>query len=216
MSEACRRRLLIFAKAPQAGQVKTRLMPFLKARQAAALHAILLKNTVRRMADGDWASRLMTSPDSALWPFPQLARRYAMPLHPQHSGDLGQRMAQAACDALLAADYVVLIGTDCPAMSPAYVQQAFEALQNGKEVVLGPAEDGGYVLIGLRRFHPRLFADVAWGTDQVLQQTHERIAELGWSSQELAVLWDIDRPEDLQRYRQTIYQRGAAFPVRDW
>jgi glycosyltransferase A (GT-A) superfamily protein (DUF2064 family) len=93
---------------------------------------------------------------------------------------------------------VVLIGTDCPELSAAYVVSALEEL-NGQDAVLGPAEDGGYVLLGLRRSAPELFRDIPWGGDGVAAYTRARMGDLGWCWRELPVLWDVDRPADLAR-----------------
>lgn len=93
-----------------------------------------------------------------------------------------------------------MVGTDCPPMTAAYVEQAFQALEGGSELVLGPAEDGGYVLIGLRRHLPWLFTDMPWSSDQVLDLTLQRARDRMIKVRELDRLWDLDRPQDLQRY----------------
>jgi glycosyltransferase A (GT-A) superfamily protein (DUF2064 family) len=95
---------------------------------------------------------------------------------------------------------VVLIGTDCPPLDGDYLARALAAMAD-RDAVLGPAEDGGYVLLGLWRAAPELFADMPWGTDRVAALTRQRMAALGWRWAELPMLWDLDRPEDLARYR---------------
>jgi hypothetical protein len=102
----------------------------------------------------------------------------------------------------------VLVGTDCPALTADYLAQAFALLDGGADAVVGPAEDGGYILIGLRRTDKRLFDGVAWGTASVLDETRARLAALGWSWQELETLWDVDRPEDLERLMSGSYNMG--------
>jgi glycosyltransferase A (GT-A) superfamily protein (DUF2064 family) len=92
----------------------------------------------------------------------------------------------------------LLIGTDCPALTPEHLRAAADALCE-HEVVLIPAEDGGYVLIGMRAPQPGLFSDMTWSTDTVLAETRQRIARLGLSVRELETLFDVDRPEDLAR-----------------
>ena len=96
-------------------------------------------------------------------------------------------------------DTALLIGTDCPALAPAHLQLASNALRNGDDAVFVPTEDGGYALIGLRRYDPWLFQDIAWGSETVMTQTRERLNALGWRWSELQTLWDVDRPPDYQR-----------------
>jgi glycosyltransferase A (GT-A) superfamily protein (DUF2064 family) len=104
--------------------------------------------------------------------------------------------------AIGAAGPTLVIGTDCPVLEVAHLQQAAAALAT-HDAVLIPAEDGGYVLIGLRRAQPEVFADVAWGTPQVLATTRQRLRSAGLSLRELPALWDIDRPADLARLLAT-------------
>lgn len=191
-------RLIVFAKAPVPGTVKTRLIPALGADGAAALAGRLIARTL----DMAWHSaaaplELHVDPDAAHPFFLSLAE--APPMVAQQGSDLGKRMHHALTAALRGTDFAVLIGTDCPGMDGNYLQQACAALAEGCDAVLGPAEDGGYVLIGVRRPEPALFAGVEWGSDRVLAQTRARIAALGWKLFELPTLWDLDRPEDLAR-----------------
>jgi glycosyltransferase A (GT-A) superfamily protein (DUF2064 family) len=97
---------------------------------------------------------------------------------------------------------LLIVGTDCPALTPVHLQQAADALQT-VDVVLIPAEDGGYVLVGLRKPVPEVFTDVAWSTPQVLTQTRERLRVAGASWRELATLWDVDEPADWLKWRST-------------
>jgi glycosyltransferase A (GT-A) superfamily protein (DUF2064 family) len=96
----------------------------------------------------------------------------------------------------------LVIGTDCPALEPKHLLDAANALREGAEAVIIPAEDGGYVLIGLRRPQPDLFTNVQWGTKSVMADTRRRAAELGLAVRELAPLWDVDLAEDLERMRE--------------
>jgi uncharacterized protein len=191
-------RILVFAKAPMPGAVKTRLIPVLGAEGAAALSARLLVRALD-MARGCNAApvELHVSPD-VRHPFFQ-ALPDAPPLWLQRGDNLGERMQTALATALADAEFAVLIGSDCPAMDCSYLQQACAALAGGHDAVLGPAEDGGYVLIGVRRSVHALFDGVEWGSTKVLDQTRERLAALGWDTLELPALWDLDRPEDLAR-----------------
>ena len=95
----------------------------------------------------------------------------------------------------------LIIGTDCPALATDHLREAAQALRDGHDAVVIPAEDGGYVLIGLRRPAPALFSDMIWSTSEVMEETRRRIAALGLAWQELPPLWDVDRPQDLPRLR---------------
>lgn len=192
----------MFAKAPVPGAVKTRLIPALGAEGAAALSARLITRTLDTIRACALAPvELHVSPDLG-HPFIQsLLKDASLPLVPQRGADLGGRMQAALAAALETADFAVLIGSDCPAMDCNYLQRACAALAGGHDAVMGPAEDGGYVLIGVRRSVPALFDGVEWGSDRVLEQTRQRLIELGWACLELPTLWDLDRPEDLARLR---------------
>lgn len=192
-------RILIFAKAPEPGQVKTRLIPAIGPHGAADLHAGLLADTVSRLAESPLAPvELWCAPEPVSDPFPALAAHYGLELHRQVGADLGERMGHAAAEALLRGSPVVLIGTDCPGLDGVYIERALMAIK-GRDAVLGPAEDGGYVLLGLKQAAPELFHDMPWGSNQVAAVTRGRMEALGWAWAELPVLWDLDRPEDLAR-----------------
>jgi uncharacterized protein len=204
-------RILVFAKAPEPGAVKTRLIPALGAEGAARLSARLIDRTLDLVRDCALAPcELHVSPDIGHPFFRALAD--APPLRLQHGADLGERMHAALTAALASAEFAVLIGTDCPAMDCAYLARACAALARGRDAVLGPAADGGYVLIGVRRSDAALFAGVDWGSARVLEQTRSRLAALGWDSLELPPAWDLDRPEDLDRL--TAMQRAVLLPER--
>lgn len=193
-------RILIFAKAPQPGRVKTRLIPALGEEGACALHRRLLRHTVHQLCSAALAPvELWCAPDCDHPVFAELASVYPVALFSQEGGDLGQRMAHAAAQALGRASQVLLVGTDAPTLLPHHLQRALIALDEA-EVVMIPAEDGGYVLLGLRDQVPGLFDKMPWGTDRVAELTRSRCADLGLVLTELEELWDIDRPEDLARY----------------
>lgn len=203
-------KVLLFAKAPVPGQVKTRLIPLLGSRGAAALYRQLLESTVAAVADSGLAPvQCCCSPTVDHPCFTQLAIRHQLQLTPQKGGDLGARMLDSACEALARCGSVLLIGGDCPALQPWHLEQALEWLQQGADAVLGPAQDGGYVLLGLTRAMPELFRDMPWGSDRVLEMTRQRLRGLGWAWRELEQLWDVDRPEDVVRYRAA----GGPVPV---
>lgn len=191
-------RLMIFAKAPVAGSAKTRLAPTLGEQGAADLHAQLTERILHTAITANLAPvEIWCSPDCSHRFFQAVTS--AVGRRVQHGEDLGERMANAFDAALIHHPYAVLVGTDCPAMTADYLARAFALLDGGADAVLGPAEDGGYVLLGLRRTDKHLFEDVAWGTNRVLDETCERLTALSWRWQELETLWDVDRPEDLER-----------------
>lgn len=194
------RAVLLFAKAPIAGQVKTRLIPVLGPAGAAALHRRLLVELSETLAlNLNSILELWCAPDAEHPVFQDLATRYTLPLYVQTGADLGDRMLRAAEDALSRHTRVVLIGADCPLITPELLEQTFTWLAEPQDAVLGPAEDGGYVLIGMNRVHPLLFSDMPWGTDRVAEETRRRLLRLGWTWREHQVLWDVDRPADLLR-----------------
>jgi rSAM/selenodomain-associated transferase 1 len=192
--------VLVFAKAPQPGAVKTRLIPLLGAEGAAALHGRLVERTLataRAAALG--AIELHCAPDCADPFFGSWGERYGAARAAQAGGDLGARLLAAFESSLTVHARALLVGADCPALTASYLRQADRALRDGCDAVLGPSEDGGYVLIGLTRCDPRLFAGIAWGGTGVLAETRARLTALGWRWQELETLWDIDRPDDYVR-----------------
>jgi rSAM/selenodomain-associated transferase 1 len=127
-----------------------------------------------------------------------VAEQRGVDLFQQCAGDLGQRLYHAFNDALTRSENVVVIGTDCPYLTPDIIEQAFHSLDT-HDAVIGPAEDGGYVLLGLKNSQLSLFEHIQWGTDQVLKQTVMRIHAASLSLTHLAPMSDIDRPEDFLR-----------------
>jgi uncharacterized protein len=194
-------RVLIFTKAPIPGQVKTRLIPTLGASGAAELAQELLECLVRRLSIARLAPlELWCSPDPDHALFQGLVRSCGVELHLQQGEDLGARLGHAADDALSRARSVLLIGADIPELDAVYCGLALAALERA-ESVIGPAEDGGYVLLGLKAPAPSLFRHMPWGGNRVGALTRRRIDRLGWRCEELPTLWDLDRPDDLARYR---------------
>lgn len=188
-------RLLIFAKAPVAGQVKTRLLPVLSAEQAAALHRQLVAHTVSTLVASRLAPVVLyASDDHDFWS----SFGDGVELQRQCGGDLGERMHSAMAEQLALTNKVVLIGSDCPFIDGDYLSLALNELsQPLPKLVLGPAADGGYVLIAGNAITMQVFNGVSWGSERVLAQTLQQIDRLGWSCYCLPVLHDIDRPADL-------------------
>jgi rSAM/selenodomain-associated transferase 1 len=191
--------IAILAKAPVAGLAKTRLIPALGAGGAARLQATLTERTVQTaLAAGLGPVTLWCTPDCADPAFEDLAARYAVHLRLQVGADLGERMATAVASHTIRGPVIVL-GTDCPALTPAHLQESAAALAGGLDAALVPAEDGGYVLIGLARARPSVFDGVSWGTGRVLAETRDRLRAAGLHWFEGPLLWDVDRPADLAR-----------------
>lgn len=194
-------RILIFAKAPEPGQVKTRLIPALGAEGATRIYRHLLERTLARCAAADLCPlELWVTPDldQPLWQ--GYVRDYGVSLHQQRGQDLGSRMGSAIEAALGRASQAVIIGTDIPRLNADHLARTLAWLDQGLDAVLGPAEDGGYWLLGLRQYAGEIFADIPWSTEQVLEFSRRRLAALGWRWRELEPLWDLDRLEDLRRW----------------
>lgn len=193
--------LLIFCKAPIAGQVKTRLQPALSSDEAAAAHRQLTLMTLARAVQQPLCEvRLYCAPDTGHAFFRQCAEDYPLTLAAQCGDDLGERMLNAFSDALSSYRHAVLIGCDCPSLTVDDLREALAALQNGSDAVIAPAEDGGYVLIGLNAPKPALFSGMSWGNEQVMVQTRYRAAGASLAVHELARQWDVDTVEDWHRY----------------
>ncbi len=196
------RRILVFAKAPIEGQVKTRLSPHLSPRACADLQRNLSLHTLHSACESQLAPvELWCTPNTSHPFLCDCAERFDIPQRLQRGADLGERMLHALSHSLRNDKQALLIGTDCPAINRAYLSTAFDTLQRGNDVVLGPAEDGGYVLIGVRRVAAALFCEIDWGTARVLEQTRAALRRLEWSWTELEPLWDVDRTDDISRLR---------------
>lgn len=191
---------MVFAREPVPGQVKTRLIPALGSAGAARLYRRLLGIALAAATATPCARRQIWCAGAPAdgGQCASLAAADGWTWHRQADGDLGARMGAALAGALARADRAVLIGSDCPDYSPSYLTTAFAALDD-HDAVLGPAADGGYVLIGLRRPAPALFADIPWSSPAVLAATRAalRHKELTWL--ELPTLRDVDCPADLAR-----------------
>ncbi len=191
--------IAIFAKAPVAGAAKTRLIPALGPAGAARLHRRLVQHTVLTAHRAQLGPvTLWCAPDTRHRFFRALTRRHGLERTAQVGRHLGERMHHAF-ERHCPRGPLLLIGTDCPALTPAHLRHAAEALRDGVDAVFSPAEDGGYVLVGLHRPERRLFENVAWGGAEVMAQTRRQLDATGLAWRELDTLWDVDRPEDLPR-----------------
>jgi rSAM/selenodomain-associated transferase 1 len=210
--------LLLFARTPQAGRVKTRLVPPLSEPDALRLYQAFLEDAAAiYAAPGRWGSVLEAEPDpddpalAALFPAPWRRQKQA-------SGDLGERLA-AAFEREFAggAPSAVAVGSDHPAMERRLLEEAFARLALGSEAAIIPAEDGGYCAIGLTAGVPvrDVFLEIPWSTSLGLSATRQRLAALGLSETVLEPAYDVDRPEDLDRLRRDLARRdpgGRDYP----
>ena len=195
--------LQVFAKAPVAGQCKTRLIPALGAEGAASLHERLVRHRLAAAQTWQQATpqahvELWCAPDTSHAFFAACANEFQVSLKTQAGPDLGARMWLALCGAVAHGECPVLVGTDCPWLDDDDIRAAFIALGSA-DAVYAPAVDGGYVLVGLTRAVPELFANIAWGSASLMaatrlaaSRTHTRLAEL-------RTLHDLDTPADLAR-----------------
>lgn len=191
--------ILQFAKAPELGKVKTRLQGAIGAEGALQLHQVLIKKVAGRVIEANLCPlELWVAGDPEHQFFRSIADRHSVAVRAQQGGDLGERMGHAIRHALARFEFVIVIGSDCCVLDEAYLRLAVEQLKNNSAVI-GPAEDGGYVLIGLSRYHSALFEGIDWGTERVLEQTLSKLERLGWLFCQLPLRWDVDRPEDLGR-----------------
>ncbi len=195
--------VLVFAKAPVPGTVKTRLAPILGAEGAARLYRRMARQCLETALAAEIGPvELWCAPDTAHPWFASLAARYGLRLVPQRGRDLGERMHTALAEAFQRHRHAVLIGTDCPALCPEDLRAVRGWLDGAMDAVFGPVEDGGYALVGLRQVAAALFEDIRWSTSGVMAATRERLRALEWRWAELPLCWDVDQPEDLRRLRQ--------------
>lgn len=195
--------IIVFAKAPVPGKAKTRLVPCLGEWRAARLHAQLTASTVRTALAARCGSVELHG--SARHSF---FSSLNVPFRLQRGRDLGERMHHA----LSRNPGAILIGADCPELTAADLRQAARLLRGGYEVVLAPAEDGGYALIGARHVAPEMFRGIAWGTSSVYRETVKRLKGKRWRA--LRPVWDVDRPEDLPRLRALRFASAGRRRVR--
>jgi uncharacterized protein len=194
-------RLLLLTKAPEPGKVKTRLAAIMGAEAAADVYAKLVNDCLENCASADLCPvEIWCSPSTEHSFFQRCRERYHTVLQQQTPGDIGQRMSRAIRSVLQYAEHTVLIGADCPALSVPDLESAFEALQQGEDVVLGPAEDGGYYLVGMSEYHPSLFENIPWSTSGVLAATETHLRRQGLSWHTLPEHRDVDTAEDYAVY----------------
>ncbi len=196
--------IAVMAKAPIAGLAKTRLIPALGASGAARLQRRLTRMTVACALDARLGGvTVWCAPDSRHPFFRALRRTTGVELRDQSNGDLGDRM-HTAFRAHCVRGPLLIVGTDCPVLRPEHLREAAHALTAGDDAVFHPAEDGGYVLVGLRAPQSALFADMPWSTDRVMPETRARALAQGLRVREFEMLWDVDLPAQLGRLEQLL------------
>jgi len=197
----------VFAKAPRAGAVKTRLVPALSPADAATLYVRLLERTIGAL---EAARRALPESVLQLWCWPDaddatlaaLAAHHGLELRVQDGPDLGARMRNALTVAMPGIG--VLVGSDCPSLDASLLLRAVEALL-AAEAVLAPTEDGGYALVGCRRRVADCFGGIRWSTPDVMRATRERLKASGTRWVELPATWDVDVPRDLARLAADVH-----------
>jgi rSAM/selenodomain-associated transferase 1 len=194
--------IIVFARAPVLGQAKTRLVPRLGEWRAARLHRWMIERAVRTAQECGPVELHGTRRHSFF-------RRLNVKFRLQRGRDLGERMQHALARARGPA---VLIGADCPSLRVMDLRRALRVLQSGYDAVLAPAEDGGYALIGVRGLPPNLFSGVDWGSSRVCAQTLKNLTGYRWRA--LRTVWDVDRPEDLERLRSLRFASGRRQRAR--
>lgn len=216
--------VLVFAKPPRPGHVKTRLRSVLTARQAAELHLACVQDTARMVASaGGYRKWLLVAGRFAaareLARHAQLSSRWCLGV--QAGGDLGARLEFAFSSHFTAGvRKVVIVGTDTPWMGAERVLQALKLLDSA-DVVLGPTEDGGYYLVGARRLVPEMFRGIRWGTSQVFAQTLRALKAAQTRYRLLRRDFDLDRPADLECVARLLRRRRIRSPmlkrwIADW
>jgi len=191
--------VLVFARAPVPGAAKTRLIPRLGAWRAARLQMRLTERALRTALAGCAVVELHAAPSVHHPYFRFLERKLRVAAVRQSGRDLGERMRNAFATTLRRHAGVMIIGTDCPALTPRDLRRAARLLRGDCDAVLAPAEDGGYALIGLRKLRREMFEGIGWGGAHVLRDTLARTKRLRVKL--LRTVWDVDRAEDLERLR---------------
>jgi uncharacterized protein len=198
--------LAVFARAPRPGKTKTRLIPLLGAEGAARFQAALISDTIGKVATlrKSAAGYLFYSGAGAI----EFPLRRSLEYHRQHGRDLGMRLARAFKFLLRTHGCAVIIGTDSPELAPRLLRQAFRELVVC-DAVLGPCPDGGYYLIGLRRFDARIFRKIRWGTRFAFRDTRQNLVHKNFSCSVLEKCPDVDRPADFKRLARDMKETRA-------
>lgn len=208
--------LVLIAKAPVEGQVKTRLIGPLTAEEAKQLYVAFLSDTFALMEAAmdereELSLILCYTPEGEEEAFEEVEREGSLMIA-QRGRDLGERLTNCFADVFaLGFDSVIAIGGDSPTLPEEMLQEAFDSLATENDVVVVPAEDDGYCLIGMRKLHGRLFEAIPWSTDQVMAATEARAKEIGVDLSVGPAWYDVDAPEELERLKQELVEtKGTA------
>lgn len=203
--------LLLFAKVPRAGDVKTRLTPVLTPAEAARLYTAFLRDTLRQVRRLDADVRLYLAPplpDAGLDGIPSDVSVYE-----QQGASLGPRMKRALRETLDAGtERVLVMGSDHPTLPASFLRRAFQALRAPRTVCLGPTEDGGFYLVGMNAYYPQLFEDMTYSHPAVFSDTLARAARTDAQITILPPWYDVDTPQDLDRMRDDLEQGATDAP----
>lgn len=191
--------IAVFCRPLIAGQVKTRLIPAYGVDGSADIYRQLVERTLHTVAATGATASLWVAGDTDHASVADWSARFALPIYAQCDGDLGERMAQSLITLAQSHDKVLLVGTDCPALSVDTLQAGSAALSATCHWVFTPAEDGGYVLVGSNAASGEPFADVAWSTARVMTQTRHALRQSGLQWAETETLWDVDEAADVAR-----------------
>jgi len=200
-------RLLVFAKAPVLGKVKTRLVPLLGEQGALDFHVASIRFALEQRSAMQLSPVVLYIKGQAPAWLTELCQRLSIDVFQQQGEHLGERMLYAATEQLSQARHVVLTGTDCLTLTPDRLTQLYQALGENDAAIIG-AEDGGYVALGLTQLSAALFTQFPFGNAQVYQKTVDAMHTLDWRYAELAKTWDVDRPKDIQRWVKSTLPQG--------
>lgn len=206
------KKIVIMTKVPQAGEVKTRLQPFLSAQQSAAISVCFLQDAEQKAKTVTQNLVIAFSPAESRNLLADILQ--TEPILVEQAGEnLGARMYHAFTFAFLhGSDAVVMIGTDSPTLPREFITQAFEFLETKADAVLGKTSDGGFYLIGLRKIEQRIFEDVEWSSPRTFEQTKRNIENLNLSLSEIPVWYDVDTPEDFKRLTKELAEKPRLAP----
>lgn len=212
-----REALVVMAKAPRVGEVKTRLIGSLTAEETTQLYIAFLSDTFVLMEEvmeerDEVSLALCYMPEGEEEAFEEVEREGSM-MFAQRGDDLGERLRNCFADLFaMGFESVVVIGADSPTLPGELIYDAFDSLENENDVIIGPATDGGYYLIGMRRLHPQLFEAVPWGTSEVMAVTEARAGEAGVNLIVMPEWYDVDTPAELEKLREDLRQTRESAP----
>jgi len=205
--DAIKRKLIVFAKAPIAGHAKSRMIPLLGAEGAAQLHREITRWLLNKLSHRVESGATGKKYETELWAasdmehpfFKECVAKFDITLKQQQGSDLGERQFLAIERTLAENEHVVVIGSDVVSLTRGDIQDAFQTLEQGYELVISPAEDGGYGLIGCSKIERGIFDEILWGGEQVYKGMVNNLNRRNYNWKQLPEVWDLDRPDDLIR-----------------